>query len=1045
MKKVLAILSAGVLALLAVSCFKEEEKAIFDPTQVTAPLLGTYTQDDDAFFINYVPAKIQMGFNEKMAPRHTVAIVALDGSEVSKSLTTSDDGSTLTLKKVNLSKALVSLGKKEGETARIELAIRASLQDASKDNGVNGYVDSDKHMGIASFLVEIPEQVGSPYEEYTEASPWGLIGSMSAYGISWDGDLNMWSDGNGNHVAAHVILKAGDEVKFRKDQSWDVNFGGTLANLGEEFTVTQGGDNIKIAADGVYDLFLNESGTAIVAAAYDPYPEFTQASTWTVIGSLYESGWGKDYAMVSNGTEHVAFSIDLTAEDEYKYRKDGSWDVNLGGPFGGLDTDFAVNQGGDNIKVGEAGVFDLFVNPDAGTARVTVACGVKVSTKIGADEPEPEPEPEEVTGWNIIGLNGDWENDVLASENNNVWTAYITAEAATEFKWRKDGAWTDNYGIEKDATYTMGTAFAAVAGGENIKIDAGFYKVTLDLTNADAPMITVFDEFTVWSLIGVNGDWNNDINMDEDGGKWVSPATKISGEFKLRKNHGWDDNRGGAFAELGTAFAAVAGGDNINVPEGEYVVTYDPSAETIVVDAAIPSNTWSLIGVNGDWNNDIFMTELMPGVWVSPEVEITSEGWKVRFDHSWGVNRGTADLNQEGVFKKAIQDGGNIPLTGKFKVVYNANNETIGTLVWGIVGSIASIPGFSWNNDVPMNLGSDGKWYSIPVALTDTDEIKIRQYAGWDNNRGGACAAANEAFAVTNNGDNIKAPAAGTYMVVYDPSAETVTLSTEYWGLIGGFNSWGGDKFMLYTGEYWAAYCQNIEGEWKLRQGSAWGVNRGGAFAEKDAAIDAVQDGGNITVTELTNWDVVYVPSSEKIYIGDAANVPAAGPQGIVIDGNMSDWAEITTGVTSEKETPVYAVFKVTNDSENIYFYSKRDNRDAIWNRGGYIYYDIDADNNPETGTSKEINGLEMWLYFFPFDANQTIASDIGNGSGYPSSAVFTNFKFKGAVASDFVEIEASMPLADAGIKSGDTIAVYSWSNKSGDDLKAKPIVYTVK
>ena len=172
-------------------------------------------------------------------------------------------------------------------------------------------------------------------------------------------------------------------------------------------------------------------------------------------------------------------------------------------------------------------------------------------------------------------------------------------------------------------------------------------------------------------------------------------------------------------------------------------------------------------------------------------------------------------------------------------------------------------------------------------------------------------------------------------------------------------------------------------------------------------------------------------------------SVEAAG--GMKIDGKFGDWAEITTGVTSEKETPVYAEFKVTNDSENIYFYSKRDNRDAIWNRGGYIYYDIDADNNPATGTSKEIDGLEMWLYFFPFDANQTIASDIGNGSGYPSADVFTNFKFAGAVASDFVEIEASMPLADAGIKSGDTIAVYSWSNKSGDDLKAKPIVYTVQ
>ena len=141
MKKVLAILSAGLMALMAVSCFPEDEVAVFDPSKITPPSLGTYAMGEEEITVNYLPAKIEVGFNEKMATRHTLAIVALDGSEVSKSLTTSDDGSTLTLKKVNLSKALVALGKKEGETARVELAVRATIQDASKDNGINGFVD----------------------------------------------------------------------------------------------------------------------------------------------------------------------------------------------------------------------------------------------------------------------------------------------------------------------------------------------------------------------------------------------------------------------------------------------------------------------------------------------------------------------------------------------------------------------------------------------------------------------------------------------------------------------------------------------------------------------------------------------------------------------------------------------------------------------------------------------------------------------------------------------------------------------------------------
>ena len=170
-----------------------------------------------------------------------------------------------------------------------------------------------------------------------------------------------------------------------------------------------------------------------------------------------------------------------------------------------------------------------------------------------------------------------------------------------------------------------------------------------------------------------------------------------------------------------------------------------------------------------------------------------------------------------------------------------------------------------------------------------------------------------------------------------------------------------------------------------------------------------------------------------------------AAPVSITIDGDMSEWAGVTDQVSSTKEEPVYMLFKVTNDDEYIYFYSKRDNRSAIWNRGGYIYYDIDADNNPETGVEKEIPGLEMWLYFFPFDAEGTIATDIGNGSAYPSKDVFNSFSFAGAVSETFVELEARMSLSDAGVKKGDVIAVYTWSNKSGDDLKKTPITYTVK
>ena len=794
MKKVFSIIAAGALALLAVSCAKEQF-AVFDISKATAPVLGSYQVGEDDITATYTPATFKMGFNEKIAPNHTLALVSIDGQKVSKTLTTSNKDGVLTLKNVTLAKALMLLGKSEGSTASVELAVRASMQEPSKDNGRNGYIDSEGHISLASFEVVIPEIIGSPYADYTEASTWGVTGSLSAYGISWDGDLNMWTDGN-NHVACHVKLAAGDEFKFRKDAGWDVNFGGDFTELDSEFTVTQGGPNIVIGADGVYDLYLNPlDGSAWVTAAYDPLPDFTEASTWGVTGSLpaYGISWNSDLAMITDGTWHVALGVNLNANDEFKFRKDGGWDVNFGGDFAEMDTEFEVTQGGPNIVVGTAGCYDLYLNPDAAVAKVTEASGAKVSAKIGGGGEEPPVQV--VTGWNIIGLNGDWENDVRATEDNGVWTAYITAEGDTEFKWRKDGGWDENYG---GVMVALGEPFEAVAGGDNIQIGAGFWKVVLDTNNLT---ITVSNG-QVWSLIGDFNEWSGDVDMTLTDGKWVSPVTKISGGFKIRENHGWDNNRGGVFVKIGEPFAAVAGGDNITVEEGNYVVTYDPEAETIVID----ETGWGVVGTITGWGKtpDIILKEdgkflVARNIALAADDEI-----KIRYKSDWDVNRGGRTAVGHAV--KAEQNGANIKpgVAGNFDVWYRPDSEVLfvmpsGTLLsyWGVVGTING-----WGNtpDRIMYETEDGKFVFEDLEIVATDEIKIRENEDWGNNRGGAFAALGDAFAVENNGPNIAVGRDAKVTVTYDPAAETITLTGEYQGdapdfpdyiyAIGGDTDW---------------------------------------------------------------------------------------------------------------------------------------------------------------------------------------------------------------------------------------------------------------
>jgi len=85
--------------------------------------------------------------------------------------------------------------------------------------------------------------------EYTySANRWGIIGNATAGG--WNSDQNMAWDNTGKVFKATIDLTVG-ELKFRANDDWGINFGGTLGAL------TQDGANIQITAAGNYTLTLD--------------------------------------------------------------------------------------------------------------------------------------------------------------------------------------------------------------------------------------------------------------------------------------------------------------------------------------------------------------------------------------------------------------------------------------------------------------------------------------------------------------------------------------------------------------------------------------------------------------------------------------------------------------------------------------------------------------------------------------------------------------------------------------------------------------------
>ena len=86
----------------------------------------------------------------------------------------------------------------------------------------------------------------------------------------------------------------------------------------------------------------------------------------------------------------------------------------------------------------------------------------------------------------IIGLNGDWDNDIVmefnAAAQKQVFYADVEVAAATEFKFRMDGAWDLNFG---------GDMKALTPNGSNIAIEPGNYRVYLNLNNPGAVTCTL--------------------------------------------------------------------------------------------------------------------------------------------------------------------------------------------------------------------------------------------------------------------------------------------------------------------------------------------------------------------------------------------------------------------------------------------------------------------------------------------------------------------------------------------------------------------------
>lgn len=273
----------------------------------------------------------------------------------------------------------------------------------------------------------------------------------------------------------------------------------------------------------------------------------------------------------------------------------------------------------------------------------------------------------------VIGLNGDWDNDIVMEYSKYKQRFYVDVEvpAETEFKFRADGKWDYNLG---------GDLEGLASGGGNITIGKGNYRIYLDMNNADVYTATISadaygtqegaaapepapdpepepepEPVVGWSLIGAFNGWGADLMLASDGKYQVVKGVELEGELKFRENGQWDykDEDGndvqtnlglaeGASFAADTEIALASGGGNINVTKGTYDVYLDPenAKAWFITDGSYPGgeeapevSKWSIIGAFNNWSGDLAM--YVQGDYHVVKGQKLSGELKFRYDGQW--------------------------------------------------------------------------------------------------------------------------------------------------------------------------------------------------------------------------------------------------------------------------------------------------------------------------------------------------------------------------------------------------------------------------
>ena len=590
-------------------------------------------------------------------------------------------------------------GAHEAETKKISLVV---------GGGDNIYVYQAKRYYHLTFTRTPDLTVDFSFDQI------GVIGDFN----SWGADVVMEFNPATQKFYADVEFPADGGFKFRADGGWDVNWGSTGSG------VLDSGDNIPVKA-GNYRVYLNmndknkmtyelnaaaygtEEDTTMGGGTTEPDPEPTPTLGWGLVGEY--NGWGaeSDIMLASDGTYLVAKNVSLSGQ--FKFRKDGGWDVNFGAPGDvepfeltpNVETELAA--GGKNFTIAE-GTYDVYLD-EANAKAWFINDG---SYPGGGAAPE-------ASEWGIVGVVNGWgfpDVTMYKTSTDGLFVAYNVAMPDGGFKIRKSaaGEWNDdaNYGLEAAGAVEVDHWYSVITSGGSgdMSLTAGNYDIWFDLNNTKVYIMTPGkaiseaqegtagsgstggDTEYTWYIVGNFNGWavgDTNYQMTKEGDWYVFKNFTADGQGVKFNAGNWDVNRGGDWTSVGGEIAVTNGGNDIYVPAGTYDVYMNAAADKVYfmtvgeTPAVSLTGTWYLVGDFNGWTPaDANYQMTVEGNWyVFKNFTADGQGVKLVADSNWSANRGgTFTAANEAI--SVVHNGDNMTVTaGTYDVYLNAAEDTV--------------------------------------------------------------------------------------------------------------------------------------------------------------------------------------------------------------------------------------------------------------------------------------------------------------------------------------------------------------------------------